>query len=452
MRNCAFMTSMLLTVSAMSMQGAEFTFDGQKHDVISVTPDNRSGLDALYVVYDIAEISSMRISGVPVSATVSRYSNLGGGYAEDVTTRIDNGTLVVDNPQGNMGYIVTDNGKNSCIWIVDYKSEPMQLKSVGADSQQDCDNTRLVIDGSAPAIHYYSIDGRPVELSREIEISYSSQTWDENSNDYTTETTSQTVSYLTNPLTLVPALNYSTEVTVRGDQFLERWGMGIQVTSGTIQPNGLEVRTSAEQTNLPEFDEDTGSNMVNGDSGGDGLGGSAPAIIRFTAHCTEAVIHDEWQISFSPEFENPEYRFTEREIEYTFEEEGTYYVRYVGSNASGSCDVYGDTYTVNIGASELRIPNAFTPNDDGVNDVWKVGYRSLLDFKCWIFDRYGNEIYRFSDPSQGWDGKYKGKKVKPGVYFYVIEAKGSDGKKYKKGGDINILEYKRYGNSGGVTE
>ena len=45
--------------------------------------------------------------------------------------------------------------------------------------------------------------------------------------------------------------------------------------------------------------------------------------------------------------------------------------------------------------------------------------------------------------TKGWDGKYKGKYVKPGVYYYVIEAKGADGKEYKKKGDINILRSTR---------
>ncbi len=84
-----------------------------------------------------------------------------------------------------------------------------------------------------------------------------------------------------------------------------------------------------------------------------------------------------------------------------------------------------------------------------MNDIWKVGYRSLLDFKCWIFDRYGNEIYYFTDPNSGWDGTYRGKKVDPGVYYYVIEATGADDKKYKKGGDINIIRYTRSSSSTG---
>jgi hypothetical protein len=48
-----------------------------------------------------------------------------------------------------------------------------------------------------------------------------------------------------------------------------------------------------------------------------------------------------------------------------------------------------------------------------------------------------------TDPSQGWDGRYGGKIVNSGVYYYVIKARGSDGKKYNLSGDINIINYKQ---------
>ena len=53
-------------------------------------------------------------------------------------------------------------------------------------------------------------------------------------------------------------------------------------------------------------------------------------------------------------------------------------------------------------------------------------------------------------PSQGWDGKYKGKFVPNGVYFYVIRARGADGKKYNLSGDINIISTRRA--TGGTTD
>lgn len=438
------MMALCMSVAAMSQaEGATVQFRGQSNKVIEVEAPKNTGLDRIYVAYDASELTQMRLEGASNDLAVSRYSTLGGGYAEPVQFHWNGNTAIIDHPEGEMGYILTENGRNTCVWLVNYAIQPFSVSSVELADTQDCTSTNLAVSGNGQAIHYFTIDGRRATLSRDIEVSYDTWTWDDTATEYVTEHVSKNLEFLTNPVTLTTPLYCSTTVTVRGDRFLEEWGMAKTAESSTLYPNGISAQTTAVQTNIPEESEDSDpSNVVNGSTAEGGFGGSAPAVIMFTAYVTEAVIHDEWQMSADPEFQTIDYRWNEREVEYSFDDEGTYYVRYIGSNADGSCEVYGDTYTVSIGASELRIPNAFTPNGDGVNDVWKVAYRSLLDFKCTIFDRYGNRIYHFSDPSQGWDGKYKGKTVGPGVYYYVIEAKGSDGKKYKKGGDINIVGYK----------
>ena len=89
----------------------------------------------------------------------------------------------------------------------------------------------------------------------------------------------------------------------------------------------------------------------------------------------------------------------------------------------------------------LDCPNFFTPRSTpGENDEFRVAYRSVVSFKGVIVNRWGNVLFEWNDPALGWDGKYKGKHVSPGVYFYVIEATGSDGKKHMFRGDINLLE------------
>ena len=60
-----------------------------------------------------------------------------------------------------------------------------------------------------------------------------------------------------------------------------------------------------------------------------------------------------------------------------------------------------------------------------------------------IFNRWGNKIIELNDASQGWDGTYRGKLVPAGVYYYVIKARGSDGKVYNIDGDINIIRYRQ---------
>lgn len=416
-------------------------FVGNTKEVITIVPEKSTGLEMIYVAYDCSEIREMCVKGISNVSGVYRYKNLGGGFAEPISYQTVDSEIVISSPEGDMGYIIEAEGRNIPFWIVDYLPHRLSLISIAADPSQDCTNTRIDIQGDGAPIHYFTLDGRQAELSRDISLDYHNLEWDNNNEQFIQSVSKKTISHISNPVILTPPLYCNTVIAVSGDRFLEKWGIGIKVDSPLIYANGIDVRTSAEQTNLPEEDPDLASNLIKTET--NGMGGSAPADISFKAYVTDAVVHNEWQIASDAEFEYIDYRFNEQNLDYTFNDEGTYFVRFVGSNSDGSCEAAGETYTVSIGASDLRIPNAFTPNGDGINDIWRVAYRSLLSFSCTIFDRYGNEIYSFNDPTGGWDGKYKGKNVKPGVYFYVIEAEGADGTKYKKGGDINILKSNR---------
>ncbi len=423
-------------------------FAGQSRKVLEYTADKQTGLDRIYVVYDASELSEMIVSDLSGRPTIQRYSNLGGGYAEPVSFEFNGTEARVSNPAGDMGYIIEDSGKSTYIWVVNYLPHKFTLSALNPSVESNCDNTLIAAEGDGGPIHYYTIDGRQKELSRELQLQYNNLEWSDDSENFIQTQAVKTLDHLTNPISITPPLYCNSDFILKGDRFLEAWGMGLQVTSPAFIANGVAVHTTCEQTNAPDDNPDVPSNMVKADT--QGLGGSAPADFTFSAFATDAVIHNEWQIASDEGFEYIQYRFNQQNLEYTFDQEGTFYVRFVGSNNDGTCEAYGDVYTIEIGSSELRIPNAFSPNGDGVNDEWKVGYRSLTEFNCWIFDRYGNQVFQFSDPSQGWDGKYKGKPVKAGVYYYVIEARGADGKKYKKGGDINIIEFKRNGVSSGT--
>ncbi|RQO30722.1 hypothetical protein DBR32_08305 [Taibaiella sp. KBW10] len=76
----------------------------------------------------------------------------------------------------------------------------------------------------------------------------------------------------------------------------------------------------------------------------------------------------------------------------------------------------------------IMIPNAFTPNGDGVNDVFKlinVSGEQLLELK--IFNRWGTIVYSSTDAGEGWDGRYKNAEQPVGVYGYGIRIKYNDG-------------------------
>ena len=182
--------------------------------------------------------------------------------------------------------------------------------------------------------------------------------------------------------------------------------------------------------------------MVKGDSL------SAPVEFNFTAIAnTPVAAVFKWTISQKNEGgENtPLFNSSNEDANYTFNQNGTYFVDLEISDRTLACTwKLEEPITINISDTYIDVPNAFSPGTTpGINDEFRVAYRSLTRFKCWIFNRWGAEIYYWTDPSKGWDGKKGGKYVAPGVYFYVIEATGSDGKSIKKKGSINILRSKR---------
>lgn len=87
-----------------------------------------------------------------------------------------------------------------------------------------------------------------------------------------------------------------------------------------------------------------------------------------------------------------------------------------------------DQYVLVNTTHAFSIPNVFTPNGDGINDVFFITSTELTDFRLFIVNRWGEVIFETNDPNQGWDGTSNGKKCSDGVYFYTLKAqqKGND--------------------------
>lgn len=90
-------------------------------------------------------------------------------------------------------------------------------------------------------------------------------------------------------------------------------------------------------------------------------------------------------------------------------------------------DIYGcpheDSVVVRISPERdglIFVPNSFTPNQDGYNDVFAVVGAEEREFALTLFDRWGRELYRTTDPYQGWDGTNSGSPVPPGAYVYTV--------------------------------
>ena len=81
----------------------------------------------------------------------------------------------------------------------------------------------------------------------------------------------------------------------------------------------------------------------------------------------------------------------------------------------------------------IHIPNAFSPNDDEVNDVFEVTAFNLKDFRMTIFNRWGQRIFESDDIDKGWDGTLNGEDVQEGSYLYLIEYESIEGKSSESG-------------------
>jgi len=88
----------------------------------------------------------------------------------------------------------------------------------------------------------------------------------------------------------------------------------------------------------------------------------------------------------------------------------------------------------------IYIPNIFTPNDDGLNDVFIVYGTGLTKFEMLIFDRWGEKLFSSNDQLKGWDGVFKGKLSKNDVYPYLIKYVSLDGKTHTKSGHVTLLK------------
>lgn len=90
---------------------------------------------------------------------------------------------------------------------------------------------------------------------------------------------------------------------------------------------------------------------------------------------------------------------------------------------------------------QLYVPNAFTPNNDGINDGWEIyGNKKAWRFvEVNVFDRWGELVYSSNDINFSWDGSYKGTMMEPNVYVYVLKVSYIDGYTANNKGTVTLI-------------
>ena len=107
---------------------------------------------------------------------------------------------------------------------------------------------------------------------------------------------------------------------------------------------------------------------------------------------------------------------------HTYDSVGIYEVQLITIDNNGCVDTTLKTIEIKP-TSTFYVPNTFTPNKDGVNDMFRPFFTNITDIDVMIFDRWGAKIYEYKNLDGSWDGKYKGEMAQSDVYVYKIKTK-----------------------------
>lgn len=188
---------------------------------------------------------------------------------------------------------------------------------------------------------------------------------------------------------------------------------------------------------------------------GDGYEGEAPVTVHFYANADEVDGYSltcTWEFFKEGEIE-PYLVRHDLDVELELRESGTTTVMpnitytYLDDNEiywPFNADVY-QPFRIVLAESDIKAPNAFSPNGDGINDYYNVfDVKSIVEFHGAIYNRWGQKLFSWGideigRTESGWDGTYNGSAVSDGVYYVVIKAKGADGVEYEIYRDVNLL-------------
>ena len=207
-------------------------------------------------------------------------------------------------------------------------------------------------------------------------------------------------------------------------------------TQKNEQPEESVVNEEKEEANVNSSETETNTIKVNKPIEANILiapvGGYAPLDVSFANQSNNSNVNVFWSFGDGT-------NSRKENIVHTYEEPGIYKVEIIVSDENGNTKKDSREIEVLAKSSLKNIPNIFTPNGDGENDLYIIQGENIKDFRMIIFNQNGNEIYQTSDINRGWDGKDRfGNDVSEGYYNYYVIAIGSDGNKYEYTGFVEL--------------
>ena len=363
----------------------------------------------------------------------------------DTITAVQSGTDYLY-PEHGAGYMIKNGATREYFWVFDYDSLRVQIDNITA--KLTCENTELTIDGKIPSMQYHNVVGKLCEYVRLCQVIYLDKQWVTDGWIDSTAVTQTTLQSTIN----VGASPVATDFTI-----VDHLAVLLEIASDSIRtitydPVALKAHPQALVTTRPNDKSNEVERPVDPETL---IRRSAPLEVEFKANALNTEYY-KWTL-----YQGSEEFLTRNEAQhkYNFQQPGNYRASLEMTNSHG-CSCQSEDFDISVSESMLVVPNVFTPNGDGVHDEFRVVYRSLKEFHCWIYNRWGHLVYKWDDPAKGWDGTIHGRPAAAGAYYYVIRALGTDAdvdymskpkysKKLKKGelpmgvyqlsGDINLL-------------
>ena len=323
------------------------------------------------------------------------------------------------------GYYTLQDGQKEYFYVFNYAHYKANTADWELTIEPKCDATLLTLSGTLPQPLTYTLpDGRLRTVQRTCSVSYTDLAW---SNAESTWVDSAAVASFDFPDTQfnLPPLYQTTDLSLAVDNIAQ--ALGMEPDSVTVAFNApIAVKSHVTSRTETRGKQGELTNELERPTTEDVLTGSAELRIQFYSNPTPAASYFSWRVYKGTALM---YTRNDENLFEVFTDPAAYRVVCTVSGVECPCEACNHDsteVTVNISASDLRVPNVFTPNGDGLNDEFRVQYRSIVEFHCWVYNRWGKLVYEWTDPAKGWDGTINGRPAAEGAYFYVIRARGSD--------------------------
>ena len=432
----------IFVCSCISTVFAQFNVSGTY-----VAHDNPTGVDFVYVFNGL---TGAQITYTDTEERIFNWKKYTCTSApEDVLTETEaKMSTTLYNLEDATGYILEkDDEFVARIFVFNYNNYASSVNSLFVP-EKDCYQTSVSATVLFTEMEYCAGNGTTqYKIPRIATLSYKSLTWSDNAEKFedlsvSSDTRGGISSNIPFSFELFDVYKDTTTFVLYGDQFVKPFRKdSTSLKDEAVKPLIKAWSVITTRTADNERNQKTGGDSENQNPKGTRVEGSAPVDVTLTVHTNLPGGFYRWQIV---NIERPTVQIgqsTEPSFLYTFNEYGIYTARVEVTTERERC-IKRDSVEITVWESELEVPNVFTPNDDGINDKFCVAYKSIVKYDMWVYNRWGRLVFHSNSPEICWDGYIGNAKAPTGAYFYVIDAVGADGRKYRGkeySGDINLL-------------